>query len=159
MAAGPGRVALMSIHPRYADGILAGTKQVEFRKRRLAPDVDTVIVYATQPIGAVVGVVRLAGTDIDTPQRLWHRHGRHGDVERRDYDQYYAHHQTAVGLCVSHARRLNTPLSLTAVGATVAPQSFQYLPLAVLDQLDDPRSSNPLMPVSWTQSPPGSWAT
>ena len=50
-----GRVAVMSIHPRYAEAILSGQKRVEFRKRRLAPDVTTVLVYATQPVGVLVG--------------------------------------------------------------------------------------------------------
>lgn len=36
-----GRIALMSIHPQYARAILDGTKEVEFRKRPLAPTPHT----------------------------------------------------------------------------------------------------------------------
>ena len=43
------RVALMAIQPGYAEAILAGVKTVEFRKRALAPDIETVLVYETSP--------------------------------------------------------------------------------------------------------------
>lgn len=135
MAATAGRVALRSIHPGYAEAILAGDKHVEFRRRRLAPDVDTVVVYATKPVGAVVGLFRLAGTDVDSPQGLWERHGHHGSIARADYDAYFHGRHTAVGLRVTAARRLPAPVPLAKVGATSAPQSFSYLSQDVLSLL------------------------
>ncbi len=45
-----GCIALMSIHPQYANAIVEGTKRVEFRKRPLARNVTHVIVYATAPV-------------------------------------------------------------------------------------------------------------
>lgn len=125
----------MSIHPQYAEAILAGRKKVEFRKRPLALDVTTVVVYATQPVGAVVGTFTLDGADIDTPAGLWTRHGHHGGIERPAYDAYFHNRSSAVALRVADAQRLRTPVPLAAVGASAAPQSFQYLPATALSAL------------------------
>ena len=46
------RIALMSIRPQFAAAILDGSKRVEFRKRPLAADIGTVVIYATKPVGA-----------------------------------------------------------------------------------------------------------
>ncbi len=56
-----GRVALFSIHPQYAEAILAGTKSVEFRRTPLADDVTHVVVYATAPTKMVVGIFEVDG--------------------------------------------------------------------------------------------------
>ena len=45
----------MSIHPQYADAIVAGRKRAEFRKRPLAADIDVVLIYATAPVRAIIG--------------------------------------------------------------------------------------------------------
>jgi len=132
VASDSARVALMSIHPQYAEAIMAGRKKVEFRKRNLADDVKIVVVYATRPVGAVVGTFTLDGADIDTPADLWRRHGHHGCIERPAYDAYFHDRSSAVALRVAGAHRLSAPVPLSAVGATAAPQSFQYLPKDVL---------------------------
>ena len=63
-----GRVVLMSIHPVYANAILkVATNKLSFRKRRLAPDVTHVLVYATAPVGAIVGAFVIAGQETSTP--------------------------------------------------------------------------------------------
>lgn len=111
---------------------MAGRKKVEFRKRPLALDVSTVVVYATQPVGAVIGTFTLDGADIDTPAGLWSRHGHHGGIERPAYDAYFHNRSSAVALRVATAHRLRTPVPLAAVGASAAPQSFQYLPAAAI---------------------------
>lgn len=130
----------MSIHPEYAEAILAGRKKVEFRKRPLASDVDVVVVYATQPVGAVVGTFTLDGADIDTPAGLWSRHGHHGGIDRPAYDAYFQDRSSAVALRVAHARRLCEPVPLATVGASAAPQSFQYLPVTALNALHPARA-------------------
>ena len=35
---------MMSVHPRFSAGLVDGQKTVEFRKRRLAPDVRRVLI-------------------------------------------------------------------------------------------------------------------
>ncbi|NYD85757.1 putative transcriptional regulator [Cellulomonas oligotrophica] len=126
---------MMSIRPPFADAILEGTKLVEFRKRRLAPDVTTVLIYATLPVGRVVGVFEIAGYDVGSPTAVWERHKSHAGIGRAGYRDYYRGSNQAVGLLVRDARRLSRSIALADLDPTLpVPQSFLYLAL-------DPRAS------------------
>lgn len=137
MGAGPtGRVALMAIQPQYAQAILAGDKTVEFRKRALAPDVDTVLIYETVPTQRVVGIFKVDDTVRLTPSSLWRRFGSVGSISRPDFMSYYDTNRTGVGLVVGTVVRLAVPVSLSDLQPRPAvPQSFSYLPVEVLDQI------------------------
>ena len=122
------RVALMAIHPIYAEAILDGTKTVEFRKRRLAEDIDTVWIYATAPVQRIVGEFRIEETVVDSPESIWSAFGSVGIIEHEDYQQYYADKSHAVAFVVEHARRFEEPIALYQLNpAPSIPQSFSYL--------------------------------
>ncbi len=125
----------MSIHPAYADAILAGIKRVEFRKRRLAPDVSTVLIYATLPVGRMIGAFEVLGHDVAPPDELWDRHSQHAGISKTGYREYYAQTQAAVGILIGRVQRLPQPRMLTELhGLSRPPQSFSYLSA---DQADD----------------------
>ena len=125
-----GRVAVMSIRPEFADRILDGSKRVEFRKRRLAPDITTVLIYATMPVGRVIGAFEVGGYDIGAPTAVWERHKKHAGISRAGYRRYFSGDTTAVGILVKDARRLANPLALTELDEALrVPQSFVYLAL------------------------------
>lgn len=127
--AAAGRVALMSIHPRYAWAILEGRKTVEFRKRRLADDVTHVVIYSTVPDRAVVGYFTVEGQETSTPDSLWSQFRDRGVIDENDFFAYYAGRDRATGIRVGAATRLRRPLSLTLdLGVAHPPQSYQYLP-------------------------------
>jgi len=120
----------MSIRPGFAEAILDLSKQVEFRKRPLAPDVTTVLIYATMPVGRIIGVFEVAGQQIASPTRLWEAHKGHAGIARAAYRDYYRGRRTAVGILVRDARRLARPIALTELDPRlIAPQSFVYLRL------------------------------
>lgn len=128
-----GRVALLSIKPEYADAIFAGRKTVEFRRSRLAPDVDLAVVYATQPVGRIIGWFRISGIAESTPDGLWRRFRKVGGIRRRDYFAYFEGAERAYAIQISAATAVEEPLLLDSLSAGLrAPQSFQYLapPLA-----------------------------
>ena len=51
---------LLSIKPEFAEKILNGTKRFEFRKGIFKnPQISTVVIYATMPLGKVVGQFRI----------------------------------------------------------------------------------------------------
>lgn len=130
------RVALMAIQPQYAQAILAGEKTVEFRKRGLAPDIDTVLIYETAPTQRVVGMFRVDDTVRLSPGGLWRRFGSVGSIARGDFMSYYDTTPTAVGLVVGSVVALAIPVALADLRPTPAvPQSFSYLPSEVLDQI------------------------
>lgn len=118
----------MSIHPRFADAILKGTKRVEYRKRALAPDIETVLIYATAPVQQVIGRFSVSHHVIDTPARVWRRTQGSGGVARDFFDAYYANSGVAVGIAISSATRFERPWALTELAPDITPpQSFMYL--------------------------------
>jgi predicted transcriptional regulator len=121
----------MSIHPQYADAILAATKRVEFRKRRLAADVSTVVIYATRPVARIVGTFEVLGHDVAAPEELWNRHSGHAGISATGYRAYYAQTSAAVGILIGAVQRLPEPRQLAELpGVSRPPQSFSYLSAA-----------------------------
>ena len=65
---------LLSIKPEYAEKILNGTKRFEFRKAVPRDgSVNTVVIYATKPVGMVIGEFEVGGFLCERPRDLWRR--------------------------------------------------------------------------------------
>lgn len=123
-----GRTALMSIRPRFASAILDGSKRIEFRKRRLADDVDTVVIYTTAPVKAVTGEFRIADQVSGTPDELWGRFGDVGGIDPAAFFDYYDGHSQAVGILIDDVTVYDAPRPLGSVDPGARPpQSFKYL--------------------------------
>jgi predicted transcriptional regulator len=126
----------MSIHPEFAERILNGEKQVEFRRRPLGRDATHIVIYATAPVRAVVGVAEIDGVEHASPRALWSTFGPVGGIARDKFFDYFA------GVSAGYAYRLGavmwcaTPLPLGRSGLpTRAPQAFQYLLARTLDSV------------------------
>lgn len=123
-----GRVVVMSIHPQYADQILAGTKRVEFRKRPVADDVTHVIVYATAPVSAVVGAFTVEAQHTLNPRTLWRRFREVGGIGWNDFIRYYDGRPAGTGIAVGEVLHAPEPMSLRHdLGIAHPPQSYQYI--------------------------------
>lgn len=121
------RVALLSVHPEYAQAILDGTKTVEFRKRPLADDVTHVAIYATRPVGRIVGVFRIEEQVQRAPGTLWKRFKDVGGISYSKFLAYYDGHPQGVGIRVGDLVRIDGDVTLEdAFGISRPPQSFQY---------------------------------
>lgn len=121
----------MAIHERYAQAIMDGVKRVEFRKRRLADDIETVWVYATAPVSKVIGHFSVHQIVQGTPQDIWEQYGSVGIIDHDDFFDYYEGRETAVAIIVGSAERLPDPVALDEIDPRPAiPQSFAYLPAA-----------------------------
>jgi predicted transcriptional regulator len=118
----------MAIHPKYAEAILDGRKRVEFRKRRLAPDVRIVLIYATSPVKRIIGHFTIDDTVAASPDELWEEFADVGGIEKGDFLDYFADSAIGIGLVVKKASRLPDALRLDSIESRpVPPQSFSYL--------------------------------
>jgi predicted transcriptional regulator len=69
------RPLLLSLRPRFAQAILDGTKTVELRRTRVsAPPGTLLVLYASSPVMAVVGVAPLADRDAASLATIWRRY-------------------------------------------------------------------------------------
>jgi len=130
---------LLSIKPEYAEKILSGDKQFEFRKSMpKEPGVKTVVMYATKPVGKVVGEFEIEGVLSECPDDLWSLTADFAGISRRFFNEYFSGRETAYAIKVRSARRYDSPIDLDSlIAGGVAPQSFRYLrerrtPLPVL---------------------------
>lgn len=122
---------LLSVHPRFATAILAGTKTVEVRRQRVAaPPGTPVLLYATAPTMAIVGLARIASVRVASPREVWSVSRTKAGISRREYDEYMSGALQASGLSLEAPVTLEVPVPLAALRASGSfhpPQSYRYL--------------------------------
>lgn len=121
---------LLSIKPEYAEKILLGTKRYEFRKCMFKnPNVRTVVIYATKPLGKVVGEFDFDEVLSDSPNAIWSETGEFSGITKSFFNTYFQGRSMAHAIKVGAVRRYTNPVSLNEiVPSGNAPQSFFYIP-------------------------------
>ena len=131
---------LLSIHPQYAKGILAGVKRVELRRRlpRIAAG-DVVVIYATVPTTAVVGFFTVERVERLPLGPLWRRVRDVAGVTRAAYRAYFEGLAEGVAIFVGKVERLSRPIPLRELRALWPgfhpPQGFRYLDAGAIDRM------------------------
>ncbi|MEV7856452.1 ASCH domain-containing protein [Streptomyces sp. NPDC088183] len=137
----PERAMLLSVHPRFANAILAGSKTVEVRRQRVAaPPGTPVLLYATAPTMALVGMARISSIHVASPQEVWSAHRAQTGITRREYDVYMDGAVQASGLTLENPMSFEDPVPLSALraaGTFHPPQSYRYLSSADLSQVSE----------------------
>ena len=120
---------LLSIKPEYANKILSGEKKYEFRRSSLMNSaVTTVVIYATKPVGQVIGEFEIEAMIKESPERLWQMTHEYAGVDKHFFDAYFSGKSVGVAIKVGTVSRYENPKRLEDLGANVkAPQSFRYL--------------------------------
>lgn len=120
---------LLSIKPEYAEKILQGKKKFEFRKSIFKnTSVRTVVIYATMPVGKIVGEFDFDEVLSDTPSVIWSETREFSGITKGFFNSYFNGREMAHAICVGAVRRYERPISLKdLVPSGSAPQSFRYL--------------------------------
>ena len=121
---------ILSIKPEYANKILEGTKRFEFRKANFAVSgVSSVLIYATKPVGKVVGEFEIDQVHVGAPKLIWAKTRQFAGINKSFFDEYYRDRAYAVAIGVGKVNKFDEPLALSDFGEDLtAPQSFRYLP-------------------------------
>lgn len=120
---------LLSIRPEYAEKILNGTKKFEYRRSLFKNrNVQSVVIYATKPVGKVIGEFKVGGILENSPNMLWVSTEKHSGTSREFYMSYFRDCRKAFAIKVESPTRYLEPLNLyELVGSASPPQSFRYL--------------------------------
>lgn len=120
---------LLSIKPEHADKIFEGTKKFEFRRSSFRnQDVKTVVVYATLPVGRVIGEFTIGEIIETNPDDLWKRTHAHSGISSEFFYEYFAGRNSATAIAVTKPKRYKKALNIADVSPSgIAPQSFCYL--------------------------------
>ena len=119
-------VVLMSIQPRFVQSIFDGEKKVEFRKTRFAMDVSHVVIYATLPIGKIVGYFEVKAISIASPKELWKQYKEISGVQPNFFYNYYENSTWGVAIEIGKVYELKNFL-LPSLLTSVIPQSYLYI--------------------------------
>lgn len=119
---------LLSIHPEYANAILDGRKKFEFRRVIFKRPISEIVVYATQPVGRVLGSFTIADIFMDAPKYIWKRTAKQGGVSKEKFDGYFENCERAFAIKIAKPTRFLTPQPLSRyISSNVPPQSFCYV--------------------------------
>lgn len=132
MTAAPSQQLLVSIHPRFAQAVVEGTKRVELR--RLRPAVvsgDPIVFYETSPTCAVVARAAITRVTTGSPTWLWKSVGGESGLSRREFMGYFSNCPKGFAIAFKSVSVLRVPVTLDALRRAVPdfapPQSYQYL--------------------------------
>lgn len=119
---------LLSIHPKFVERILTGKKRFEFRKTLPTKDVDSVIIYATKPVGKVVAEFKVKSIHSKTPEQLWLETKDYAGIDEDFFSQYFQGREMAHAFEVGELTVFDPPRELKEfVSSGAPPQSFCYI--------------------------------
>ena len=120
---------LMSIKPQFVEKIRRGEKKFEFR--RVLPrcqEVDTIIVYASKPVGKVVGEITVADYLTYPVDEVWERTKDEAGITREEFYNYFQGKTNAHAIAIESYRDYEQPIPLDVLlPGKVPPQSYCYL--------------------------------
>ena len=120
--------AILSLKPKYAEAILAGKKRCEFRKVRFSREVRFVIIYATSPVGKLVGWFSVEGVETGSPDEIWERTSEDAGISHDEFDYYYNGSSRAICIRIQDVHRFEHPIDPKEKQVDfIIPQSYRYL--------------------------------
>lgn len=125
-----GDAVLISIHPHYVERILAGEKNIEFRRIWPNRAINTLVVYSTSPTQRLTAVVEVVDVVRGSKAALWRMSVNEGGcITREGLMAYLEGKDIAVALRLGRRQSLDDGvIPRTVFGASFRPpQSFRYL--------------------------------
>lgn len=119
---------LLSVKPKYADDILHGNKWWEFRKSAPSvPSGTTVYIYATHPIGKIVGFFTLGEVISGDVLTLYRRTYKHAGISLEDLQKYAGKRLGIYAWEILWPKYYKTPKSIENFGLSRPPQSYCFI--------------------------------
>lgn len=120
---------LLSIKPQFVEEIFSGNKKFEYRKAIFKKkDIKTIVIYATMPVGKIVGEF-----DIDTileedPKSLWEHTKEYSGITEEFYNEYFNGRDKGFAIKIKSLKEYRIPICpYNTYENFTAPQSFKYI--------------------------------
>ncbi len=120
---------LLSIKPEFVKEIFTGNKKFEYRKNIFKnANVKTVIIYATMPIGQIVGEFSIEKILQDVPSKLWEDTSSKSGISKTFFDTYFKGREKAYALQIGELIEYENPINPYELNENfMPPQSFKYI--------------------------------
>lgn len=124
-----GSAILLSVKPKFADLITAGSKLVELRRSIPAQPVSTIAVYSSSPVQSIVALVNVKEIIEDSPSKLWTLAKENGGgLTRNELLAYFVKKKSGYALMLENVRVFDKAVSPKMIFKLFTPpQSFKYL--------------------------------
>jgi predicted transcriptional regulator len=125
---------LLSIRPEHANKIFNGSKKVELRrvKPKLSKS-DTVLIYVSSPVKALMGGFEVDEVIEGAPDDIWCQVKEIAGITKDEFQKYFAGTNKAFAIMISKTWDLETPLDLLELKSKWLnfhpPQSYRYITL------------------------------
>lgn len=126
-------ILLLSIRSQYASMIFEGNKKVELRrvKPRQLHSEDLIIVYATSPKKAIIGVLEVEKIIEDSPKNLWNIVQEKAGIDHDKFREYYKNSSTGFAIFLKNYASFDEPITLEKLRQKWSgfrpPQCYHYL--------------------------------
>jgi len=133
-----GKAIVLSIKPKYAELILAGSKTVEFRRAWAAEQVDTIAIYASSPTQKLVGIVQVSEVVRAKPATLWNYCSkRGGGLSRTELLAYLNGKEFGLAVLLDSVKKFRQGIDPRKVIKDFSPpQSFRYMTVTEMRKLE-----------------------
>lgn len=134
------RMIVLSLKPRFAEAILAGTKTVELRRTTPKIEVPTrALLYASTPVRALLGTCIITSVTSANLADLWREFGSRADLPYHEFKRYFEGVEVGTALTLDEQRPLSRKVPLRDLRAKPRgfrpPQSFSYVDSKTGDRL------------------------
>jgi len=119
---------LMSIKPDFAFKIFDGSKRFEFRRSIFKNrDIKQVIVYASSPVGKIIGEFEIEDILHDKLPILLSKTRNYSGTNEESLRKYFSGKSKGYAIQIKNAQLYDEPKPLDSLGVSTAPQSFMYV--------------------------------
>lgn len=119
---------ILSIKPEFVEKIFSGEKQYEYRRKVFKQEVDSVIIYATKPIGKFVGEFKIEDIIHDKPEKIWRLTKKSSGISYNYFKEYFIDRTEGFALKITDLDIYKNPIDpFKAIPNFTAPQSFRYI--------------------------------
>jgi predicted transcriptional regulator len=124
-----GSIILLSVKPRFADLIVLGSKRVELRRVVPLRPVETIALYSSSPIQAIVAMVDVKEIIEASPSKLWRLSKEYGGgLTKTELENYFESKKTGFALILDNVRIFEKPIKPKRIIKEFSPpQSYKYL--------------------------------
>ena len=126
------KVLILSIKPQYVEQIFNGNKTIELRKSLPSAKIgDTIIVYSTVPVKAIVGICKIDNIIVETPENIWLKYSNKLGISDKEFWEYYKNSDKSIGIFISKICKFELRIPLSDIKkihpSFQPPQCFKYI--------------------------------
>jgi len=124
---------LLSIKPEYVAEMLKGNKKYEFRRLIFKnKKINRIYIYATSPVGKIVGSFAVGKILEGSPAGLWRKCKSRAGISKEAFFKYFRGSRRAFAIQITALKHFNEPLDpYSLLDDFTPPQSFCYLPPSI----------------------------